>query len=655
MKRVLIAAALAGRLANAQSGCQTSPEIRLTGNACGRVQALYLSCLLPSDIASSVNQNTVQRSADIFSWQEFLSLNWPVQPGQRGKPDGARPISAPGPRVWETWKESYEVFKPDGSVPGPWNAPERTTAGAGKVLTRTQKIDDKGIDSKLQAAASQLDPPPTLTDQKGRLVRYEIRMNQVMFDYIVKNKLYNGIDQAKFGPVDLPNGSMLIKAAWREVHDGEDFSRYYAANALVCDGDFEHGPPKNCRHMRMALVGLHITQRTPNAPQWIWTTFEHLDNVPGPRAAAPFGFFNPACPTCPLNQQTKPPYAAQLTRLLAIPEADPDCGAPEQALDNARHLNGEVSDALAQAKSIFANYQLLGTQRPLPPAGVRPITEFTATPVMLGNTTMESYVQKSSSCIGCHSTARTSNPNAFVSAHFTFMLNNAKPVPADTTVLTLPTIADPKVARGKAIADQTYELLPANAKAKLHCSSCHLNGGANSTAAWWVDLAYRYPKQAQLENRINQCFRNSMNGTALCTPGNCDGNADMRSIVAYMAFLDGVYKAAKWPAPTPHGFPPVKILQGGKKAGEATFAQKCAVCHGLNGEGRYGGGKYFRPALWGPDSFNDCAGMFASPSMLAQFLSWNMPLGAGGLLTDQESWDLEAFIHGHARPKSTCQ
>jgi thiosulfate dehydrogenase len=42
--------------------------------------------------------------------------------------------------------------------------------------------------------------------------------------------------------------------------------------------------------------------------------------------------------------------------------------------------------------------------------------------------------------------------------------------------------------------------------------------------------------------------------------------------------------------------------------------------------------------------------MFSDPMMLAQFISWNMPWGAGGLVTDQEAWDLEAYIHAHARP-----
>src|SRR3954469_21423858 len=156
-------------------------------------------------------------------------------------------------------------------------------------------------------------------------------MNKGMFDYIVKNGLYNGVTQAKFGPVDLPSGSMLIKAAWREVASTQEERRYYVVSACVCDGSV-NGPPTNCRQRRMALVGLHITQRTPSAPQWIWTTFEHVDNVPGPGARAPFAFNNPQCTNCPANQQTVRGTPAQLTRVLPIPAADPDCAKPAQSI-----------------------------------------------------------------------------------------------------------------------------------------------------------------------------------------------------------------------------------------------------------------------------------------------------------------------------------
>jgi len=37
--------------------------------------------------------------------------------------------------------------------------------------------------------------------------------------------------------------------------------------------------------------------------------------------------------------------------------------------------------------------------------------------------------------------------------------------------------------------------------------------------------------------------------------------------------------------------------------------------------------------------------------MLAAFLRWHMPLGAGGVLADQEAWDVQAFVDSQSCPK----
>ena len=42
----------------------------------------------------------------------------------------------------------------------------------------------------------------------------------------------------------------------------------------------------------MGLVGLHIAHKTQHAPQWIWSTFEQVDNYKGPDPS----FNDPACP-----------------------------------------------------------------------------------------------------------------------------------------------------------------------------------------------------------------------------------------------------------------------------------------------------------------------------------------------------------------------
>src|SRR5262249_52458509 len=86
------------------------------------------------------------------------------------------------------------------------------------------------------------------------------------------------------------NGSIEIKTAWRIIdrNAGDDPSRYYTQNAFVAvAGDLVSGGSGFCATATVGLVGMHIIQRNPidknNAkllPEWIWATFEHVDNAP---------------------------------------------------------------------------------------------------------------------------------------------------------------------------------------------------------------------------------------------------------------------------------------------------------------------------------------------------------------------------------------
>jgi hypothetical protein len=98
-------------------------------------------------------------------------------------------------------------------------------------------------------------------------------------------------------PTTIPfnTGSTEIKAAWRILTEKDTpaiRSRYYVVpNAQVFDV-----ASSKCKPQDIALVGLHIVTKTPSRPQWIWSTFEHVDNVPGittepkPPAGVPFSF-----------------------------------------------------------------------------------------------------------------------------------------------------------------------------------------------------------------------------------------------------------------------------------------------------------------------------------------------------------------------------
>jgi len=185
----------------------------------------------------------------------------------------------------------------------------------------------------------------------------------------------------------------------------------------------------------------------------------------------------------------------------------------------------------------------------------------------------------------------------------------------------------------------------------LNCTSCHLNGGRTPDAAplvglWGVFPAYemRSARVETLEDRINDCFRRSMNGRPLPLDGR-----EMRSLLAYIRWLSqdvptgvevqgrGFRRIAAPGAPDPAN-------------GRNLYEAKCAACHGTNGQGMTGaGGAYLFPALWGPKSFNIGAGM-ARLSVAAAFVKAKMPLNQGGALSDQEAYDIAAYFIAQPRP-----
>jgi thiosulfate dehydrogenase len=207
------------------------------------------------------------------------------------------------------------------------------------------------------------------------------------------------------------------------------------------------------------------------------------------------------------------------------------------------------------------------------------------------------------------------------------------------------------IRRGQTLVTRTREELPDHVGSGLHCSSCHLQGGTVANAGPWVGITGMFPefrtrtaKVTVLQDRVNDCFERSMNGKPLPADGE-----DMTAIIAYMTWLSqGV------PSGIPiegRGFgrikePPTPDADHGK----ALYAAKCVACHGAEGNGLEGpDGAYVYPALWGDRSFNIGAGM-ARLDTAAAFVRWNMPLGQGGTLTDQESYDLTAYFTAQPRP-----
>ena len=200
------------------------------------------------------------------------------------------------------------------------------------------------------------------------------------------------------------------------------------------------------------------------------------------------------------------------------------------------------------------------------------------------------------------------------------------------------------VRRGKALLANTRDSLPAHVGNRLQCVSCHPDNGTRANAMPWVGVYARFPQYRPragrimvIEDRINDCFRRSMNGK----PPAPDSR-DMRDIIAYMAFLSSGYPV--FADVEGMSVPTVTPVPGDTVRGAATFTAKCSVCHGVNGAGT----DVF-PALWGPNSYNIGAGM-ARVRTAANFIKVAMPQTAPGTLTDQEAFDLATYINSRPRP-----
>lgn len=144
--------------------------------------------------------------------------------------------------------------------------------------------------------------------EPGRVIRQEIGeltvRNKDMFNYIFKNDLYNaqGVEKvfnrnngnlAKNAPyqatntagslskIDLPISAVMIKSNWlyhqfaKDMKLVDDPAAPYIKKNMTTT--FNKGKPNEKKYTgEHWLLALHIS--TKDTPQWVWTTFEHVNN-----------------------------------------------------------------------------------------------------------------------------------------------------------------------------------------------------------------------------------------------------------------------------------------------------------------------------------------------------------------------------------------
>jgi len=373
---------------------------------------------------------------DDFSWRAFLALVWPAKQDQRGKPDATLPVGTIGrPTVFETFKAEWEVFQPDGKAPAAWskydgdNPCNLTGIVFGDILLASfSKFSNLGMADfgpKLTGA---------LVAQNATYVRYSVGFNESEFTTIKNKTAYLRASLAS--NVSFQSGAIDIKAAWIDMRDIPNPDRYYTRQAWLFDLE-----SNACAKTAVGLVGLHIVVKTASRPQWIWTTFEHVDNVPpAPGAPGPFTFNDRSGTPMPADNPVKfpiplkPPGPYNVERLKPI--------HPSTAATNSAYQH-----ALQVAGSRWQFYQLGMTQWPrnpnTPSDTGSPSKTFPGSPpsdaTTFSNMTMEAFEQKTitTGCMSCHNLARAKVDylwSVMTRAHPSILVINSGPPPSPSAM-----------------------------------------------------------------------------------------------------------------------------------------------------------------------------------------------------------------------------
>jgi len=194
---------------------------------------------------------------------------------------------------------------------------------------------------------------------------------------------------------------------------------------------------------------------------------------------------------------------------------------------------------------------------------------------------------------------------------------------------------------------------------RQQCVNCHLDAGRlpNAAPMWAAWPAYpTYRKKNKKINdftmRIQGCFTYSMNAQA-SKVGKAPA-ADSKTITDLKAYIYWMSKGVptgetKMPG---RSYPKFKKTKLGfsPKRGKKVYQKNCAICHGSDGQGTMHNDETQFPPLWGDYAYNWGAGMH-NVNKAAFFIKANMPLGSPNSLSDQDAWDVSAFINSHERPQ----
>lgn len=299
----------------------------------------------PQDSAAAIN------NPDEYSWLLFVALNWPANPDTR-EPDLGKKLGDAGPVYWETWANAPDIYLDGGRDPGPW------LQVGGKInpqeIRSVTEFDSLPLQQQVRRSANksgffiEFDPTAALRQIN------ETRMNRAAYEFIREKDLYNLDGQRALAAsgaktLQFPLDAKEVKAQWRPIGEA-DKKRYHWAELKLLNGTTRI----------YGLTAIHIT--TKDLPNWLWATFEHVDN-----------------PTRPGNE----PWKLSSHDTFACKGKRPDCN--------------EAPKGIGLEGTPWENYRLRGTQIDF--------ADSRGKATLLANSQPEEGFQETSSCITCHARA----------------------------------------------------------------------------------------------------------------------------------------------------------------------------------------------------------------------------------------------------------
>lgn len=238
-----------------------------------------------------------------FAWLNFIALSAPT--GMRGNSQGSFADSGTqrgSTLVWETFQHRSELLPYNGATfagapkpvePRPWGAtPEYKMYAGGKPYLVKYSLFNN-LDEGTQIAENRIffpKVPGKPNPVEDWQILFEAKVNQSEYQYVYEN--YSGalatLSTAPVNghnvpahlkqPITLPDGTLEVKAAWRpldSIPKGQHY-RYHVKEVIYYTGDDSNPQAHTGKY---ALIGLHIIHKTPNYPTFVYSTFQHVDNL----------------------------------------------------------------------------------------------------------------------------------------------------------------------------------------------------------------------------------------------------------------------------------------------------------------------------------------------------------------------------------------